>query len=172
MLYLRDPLVDELPHHGLEFMARGQDTTWETGTQNHEAIAGWNGFFDYLDECARVMKVAGWRDVFAGFAAHEHDLSVRMLDSLRGLGADVYGPPGPFARTPTVSFNVGALPARQVAEHLAAQDVAVSDGHYYAYGLMMRTLGLEGRGGAVRASAVHYTSSDDVDALIDALRAL
>lgn len=157
------------PAHGLSFMDAGHEGRWETGTQNHEGIAGWGAVFDYLDECAVRMDVAGPAGVFSRFAEHERSLTAGMLDGLRALGAEIYGLPTEDDRTSTVSFNLPGRKPRAVAESLASRGVCVSDGHYYAHDLMMRTLGLAGRGGAVRASAVHYTSQQDVHRLLEAL---
>lgn len=170
VLYMRDPLLDELPHHGLVFMERGDPLTWETGTQNHEAIAGLLGVFDYLDDVAGKLGAdatgrRAWSAAYDAFAAHERALIIRLLDGLRTSGAHTLGLDGPDRRTATVSFNVPGRDPRAVAEALASRGIAVSDGHYYAYGLMMGKLG----GPAVRASAVHYSSGQDVDRLVDAL---
>jgi selenocysteine lyase/cysteine desulfurase len=95
-----------------------------------------------------------------------------MLGGLRELGAELYGLPGTEGRTATLSFNLPGRAPREVAEALAAENVAVASGHYYAYELMMHRLGLAERGGAVRASALHYTSEDDLERFLSALARL
>lgn len=166
VLYMREPLLDELPHHGLSFMQRGDASTWETGTQNHEAIAGLGGTFDYMDELGGEFGATpgrdAWRALYDAAAVHERALCTRMLDGLRDAGAEIYGLPTADGRTSTVSFNLPGRRAREVADHLAAAGVAVSDGHYYAHHLVMHTLGLAARGGAVRVSAVHYNDDEDI----------
>jgi selenocysteine lyase/cysteine desulfurase len=54
-----------------------------------------------------------------------------------------------------------------VAERLAARDIAVWDGDYYAMEAMTR-LGLQ-PDGAVRAGFVHYNTFEEVDRLLAAL---
>jgi selenocysteine lyase/cysteine desulfurase len=48
---------------------------------------------------------------------------------------------------------------------------AVWQGNYYAVEVMKR-LGLEDSGGAVRAGIVHYNTADEVDGLLAAVSAL
>ena len=59
-----------------------------------------------------------------------------------------------------------------MAAALADAGVAVAAGHFYAHDLVYQELGLAQRGGAVRASAVHYSDDGDVQALLDALAPL
>lgn len=176
-LYLSRPLRERLPGPGLAFFAPGEIINWEPGTQNHEAIAGFGGVFDYLDALACELGVEGdgrarWQRVFAAFHRHETALLERLLAGLARLGAERYGEPGSAGRTATVSFNLPGLAAPQVAEALGREGIAVASGHYYAYGLMMEQLGLAERGGAVRAGLLHYNTAEEVDALLEALERL
>jgi selenocysteine lyase/cysteine desulfurase len=83
-----------------------------------------------------------------------------------------YGLPGVEDRTATVAFNHPERSPVQVAAALADAGVAVAAGHFYAHDLVFDELGLASRGGAVRASAVHYTDDGDVDALLKGLAAI
>jgi selenocysteine lyase/cysteine desulfurase len=71
-------------------------------------------------------------------------------------------------RAPTVAFTVEGLTASRLAFLLAEHNLGVGVGDYYAYRLL-RALGIDNDGGAVRASFVHYTSQDEVDRLTQAL---
>ncbi len=158
-------------------MQEGAIVTWEPGTQNHEAIHAFGGVFDYLDAVAHECGFAGdertrHQQLFDAFARHEHELTAALLDGLRELGAVCYGLSGVDGRTATVAFNLPGRAAPEVAEALAASDVAVASGHYYAYELMMRRLDLQEVGGAVRASALHYTCFEELGRLLDALKRL
>jgi selenocysteine lyase/cysteine desulfurase len=57
-----------------------------------------------------------------------------------------------------------------VAEHLGHHGVAVAAGHYYAT-LPAQALGVMPEG-MVRASLVHYNTTEDIDRLISGLDAL
>jgi cysteine desulfurase family protein (TIGR01976 family) len=139
---------------------------FEAGTQSHEAIAGATAAIDYLRELGR----GDLDSAFAQIHEHETRLSARFLTALPD-GVELYGIRTPEGRTPTFCFNVKGRGAREVAELLAEQDIYVWDGNYYALE-PMRALGIEATGGAVRAGFLHYTTEDEVDRLLEALREL
>ena len=174
VLYLSERMLETLPHHGLTFFPAAHPIDWEPGTQNHEAIVGFGGTLDYLETLAQELGAKGserekWGAVFRAFGAHEHALAERLLTGLADLPVEIYGLKTPEGRTATVSLNVEGYAPQEVAEKLARQNIAVASGHYYAYDLMMKHLGLEERGGAVRVSALHYNTVEEVDALLEAL---
>ena len=85
-------------------------------------------------------------------------------------GLELYGIADPERvgeRTPTFCFNLARWEPRRLAAELAARDIHVWDGNYYALA-PMRALGLAERG-AVRAGFLHYTTEDEVDRLPAAL---
>jgi selenocysteine lyase/cysteine desulfurase len=91
----------------------------------------------------------------------------RLLGGLAARG-DVHLVGAPSRRTPTVAFTVAGRTPQEVAADLGRKGVAVWAGNYYAVELMRR-LGLEDSGGAVRAGVVCYTTDDEVDRLLEAL---
>ena len=74
-------------------------------------------------------------------------------------------------RVSTFAFNVEGHSPRAVAEHLGDRGLAVWQGNYYAVEVMKR-LGLEDSGGAVRAGIVHYNTAGEVDRLLAELERL
>jgi cysteine desulfurase family protein (TIGR01976 family) len=138
---------------------------FEAGTQSHEAIAGATAAIDYL----RELGGGDLDRAFAQIEEHETRLTARFLSGLPG-GVELYGIRTPEGRTPTFCFNVGGRPPREVAELLGERGLYVWDGNYYALE-PMRALGLEDSGGAVRAGFLHYTTEEEVDLLLEALRA-
>jgi cysteine desulfurase/selenocysteine lyase len=102
-------------------------------------------------------------------AAHERELFTPLLEAL--LTDDrvtVYGPHDLERRAPTIAFNVDGFSAAEVAAALAAQEIAVWDGNYYALEAMS-SFGVEA---AVRAGIAVYLTPADVDRLIDAVHTL
>ncbi len=177
VLYLSDEMRDLLSPPKLEFFDKGDTVNWEPGTQNHEAIHAWGGTFRYFEDLSKEMTLEGrererWQKLFDAFHEHEKSLGQKLLDGLHQLGATVYGLPSNEGRTATVSVNLKDLPAEQVATDLGKQGIAVANGHYYAYNLVMKTLGLEKRGGAVRISLLHYSNQAEVDAVLEKLQNL
>lgn len=177
VLYLSDEMRETLNPPRLEFFDKGDTVNWEPGTQNHEAIHAWGGTFRYFEGLSKEMKLEGtererWQKLFDAFHEHETNLGQKLIDGLTNLGATVYGLPTINGRTATVSVNLHDLSPETVATHLGNSSVAVANGHYYAYTIMMKTLGLEKRGGAVRISLLHYSNQDDVNAVLQSLGSL
>ena len=58
-----------------------------------------------------------------------------------------------------------------IAEHLASREIYAWSGHFYAVEVIAR-LGLEEAGGLVRVGLCHYSTAEEVDRLIKALKQL
>jgi cysteine desulfurase family protein len=142
---------EELPH------------ALEAGTPNTAGISG-------LAEGARWVQARG----VAALAARERDLAMRVWQGLAGSTRVVlYGrPPGADGpRTGLVTFNVQGEAASDVGAILDASfGIAVRAGLHCAPGTH-RFLGTFPEG-AVRVSPGPFTTEQDIDALIDAVRAI
>jgi cysteine desulfurase family protein (TIGR01976 family) len=132
---------------------------YETGTLPHELLAGFVAAVEYIDSI-------GWEAI----QAHERELGQRFLEGLPD-SCTLYGVNGMDKRVSTFAFNVEGRSPRSVAEHLGERGIAVWQGNYYAVEVMKR-LGLEDSGGAVRAGIVHYNTADEVDRLLAQLESL
>jgi cysteine desulfurase family protein, VC1184 subfamily len=144
----------------------------ETGTQNHEAIAGAAAAVDFLASLGEgATRRARLQAAFGSLHEHGAALFRRLWSGLCSIeGVRVYGPPPGARRTPTVSFTVSGIPAREVAMHLAGRGVFVSDGDFYATTAVER-LGVS-RHGLVRAGCACYTTEDEVDRLVSGVQML
>ncbi len=128
------------------------------GTPSYEAISAIGAAAEFL------MRVG-----MDTIAAHERELFSPLLDALVDDDrVTVYGPHDLEHRAPTVAFNVAGHTAEQVAQALAAEQIAVWDGNYYALEAMS-SFGVEA---AVRAGIAVYVSPDDVSRLIEAVQRL
>ena len=139
----------------------------ETGTQNHEGIIGAAAAVNYL---ADLGEGAGRRDRLAsGFAKLHEQGSAQFSRMWSGLcsisGVRMYGRPPGHARTPTVSFTVDGVVSDDVARALTRRGVFVSNGDFYATTVIER-LG-HAADGVVRAGCACYTSTDEIDRLIE-----
>ncbi len=180
MLYGRRELLERLPAFRVRPAGHELPGKWETGTQNHEALAGLVGTFRYLERLGAVHGDAGpgadrrarLRAAMAAIHEHERELSrgtLERLGSVRGLRPYGIADPDRLAeRVPTFSFTLDGHRARDVAAHLATRAISVWDGDFYAYELV-RALGLVEAGGLVRIGLVHYNTLDEVDRLVAAL---
>ncbi|MFZ0342172.1 MAG: cysteine desulfurase-like protein [Gaiellaceae bacterium] len=131
---------------------------FETGTLAHELLAGFVAAVEYVDG-------VGWDAI----QTHERALGQRFLDGIPDR-CTLYGLETMEGRVPTFAFRVDGTAPREVAERLAAREIAVWDGDYYAFEVMTR-LGLQ-PDGAVRAGFVHYNTFAEIDRLLEALAEL
>ena len=104
---------------------------------------------------------------------HEARLFSRLLEGLLALpGLRLYGitDPKQFSRrTPTACFTLPGLAPAVIAEKLGAAGIHVWDGNYYAWEAM-KFLGLEEKGGAVRAGLSLYNTGEEVERFLVTLK--
>ena len=144
----------------------------ETGTQNHEGIAGASAAVDFLaslaqGETRRERLRAGLEQL------HERggELTAQLWNGLSEIErVHLYGPPPGSARAPTIAFTVDGMPSIDVAKKLAGCGVFVSHGDFYAMTVVER-LG-QTEHGLVRAGCACYTTADEVERLLAGVRAI
>ena len=176
VLWGRAELLADLP----AYKVRPATDRWETGTQNHEGIAGTLAAVEYLAEVGGQLgdaaPGAGRRErLLAGMRAiegYERGLSERTLAGLASIpGLTVHGladPARAAERTPTFAVTLAGWTPRALAEALAARAIYAWDGDFYATTLV-EDLGLAPTGGVVRLGLVHYTTAEEVDRLVETL---
>jgi cysteine desulfurase family protein (TIGR01976 family) len=174
-LWGRHELLQELPTFREDFIANEPPGKIEAGTLIYENMAGMDAAVRYLETLGRSMiendgtgksasRRAALRRAFDAIRAYEEGLSLEMLRVLNDCGAIIYGVADKkqiSERVPTFCFNLPNIPPAKVTEELATKNIGVRDGHMYSPRLMKR-LGLANETGAVRASLVHYNTSEEV----------
>jgi cysteine desulfurase family protein (TIGR01976 family) len=141
----------------------------ETGTQNHEGIAGASAAVDFL--AALASGGATRRERLSAALKQLHERGGALITQLwNGLSEIVrlYGPPPGTARTPTIAFTVDGVPSTEVAKKLVERGVFVSHGDFYAMTVVER-LGQTAHG-LVRAGCACYTTPEEVDRLLTGVR--
>ena len=186
-LYGRYELLDELEAYKVRPATNQPPGKWETGTQNHEGIAGVLGALEYFEwlgkafggeqeEGLREKGYTGRRLEFkkamTAIRAYEFEISRALLSTLERVpGLRLYGVAEARRldeRVPTFAFTLEGKHPRRVAELLAKEGIYVWDGNYYALAVTER-LGVEQGGGMVRVGAVHYNIRDEIVHLEEAL---
>lgn len=172
VLWGREALVEELDVPKLAPAPDRSAERLETGTQNHEGIVGAAAAVDFLASLAAgATRRARLEAAYAMLHARGEALLERLWSGLRELpGVTLYGPPPGAPRTPTVAFAVRGVPSEEVARALAERAVFVTSGDFYATTVVAR-LG-HASDGLVRAGCACYTTADEIDRLIDGVRAL
>jgi len=154
---------------------------FETGTQNHEGIAGALGALEYLAALGEGHQ--GERDnpthrqprfayAMAAIQSYESQLTRTLIETLSAIpGVRIWGitEEGDLdRRVPTVSFTLEGWHPRDIAAALGKRGIYVWDGNYYALAVTER-LGLEEHGGMVRVGLVHYNTTAEIAKLGNAL---
>jgi cysteine desulfurase/selenocysteine lyase len=98
---------------------------------------------------------------------HEQALTAHALDGLQTVpGLRIVGPVTPIDRGATISFTLDGVHPHDVAQLLDEQGIAVRAGHHCARPVCVRY----GIPATTRASFGVYTTTDEVDALVDGVR--
>jgi cysteine desulfurase family protein (TIGR01976 family) len=169
------PASDELPYK------------FETGTQNHEGIAGVLGaleYFQWLGTQFGADQAQAWSE--AGFSgrklelkkgmsamqAYEKELSKKLIGIVESVpGTRIHGVTD-FnrldERVPTVSFTAEGKDPEKIADALGKLGFYVWNGHNYALAIVER-MGLLEAGGMVRVGPVHYNTLAELEKFGDAL---
>jgi cysteine desulfurase family protein (TIGR01976 family) len=189
ILYGRYDLLDALFAYKVRPATNDLPGRFETGTQNHEGIAGVLGAIEYLEWVGQTFgqdfleKYGGHfsgrrlhlKQAMAAIRAYEFEISRAILGALEEIpGVRLYGLGDPRRleeRVPTFAFTLDGWQPRQVAEKLANRNIYVWDGNYYAINVTER-LGIEDHGGMVRVGPVHYNTLEEVASLKEALWSL
>jgi len=187
-LYGKYDLLNELKAYKVRPASDELPFKFETGTQNHEGIAGVLGALEYFEwmgsqfggEQAGVWKEAGFRDrkliykqAMSTIRAYEVELSRALIETVESIpGTRVYGVTDTDRfdqRVPTVSFTLEGRHPEEVADALGKENVYVWDGHNYALAVVER-LGLLDAGGMIRVGPVHYNTLDEIAQFGEVLR--
>ena len=149
----------------------------ETGTQSHEGIVGAAAAVRFLAGVAGppgdgpTSLRAALVESFARLHADAVPLTQRLWDGLGDLAAVTrYGRPPGTPRTPTVSFTLAGRRSHDVAARLVDDGLFVSSGDFYAQTLVER-LGHAGDG-LVRIGCACYTTAEEIERLLGALRGI
>ena len=166
-LWARKSLLEEMgPFHGGGDMIREvhkYESTWndlpykfEAGTPNIADVVGLGAAIDYLE-------MVGMDNI----RRHELDLTAYTLERMSTVpGLTVYGPRDAEMRGGVISFNFADVHPHDVAQIMDEEGIAIRSGHHCAQVLMERMA----VAAMSRASFYVYNTTEDVDALVGALK--
>src|SRR5215216_5961530 len=138
-VYRLDPAPDHIPDK------------LETGTQNHEGIAGVKGALDFI---ASLGEGASQRErltsAMTKIEEYEADLASRFRVGIRNLpGVKLYTAPDGVRKTPTIAFRVEGRSTDEVCARMLEAGFFVAAGDFYASTLAYK-LSIGDSGGFVR----------------------
>lgn len=153
---------------------------WETGTKNHEGMAGVAAAIDYLadigvnyggaslSDTRRNRLKAAWNVLWP----YEQSLIDRLITGLTAIpGVRVYGITSRFdwdKRVATVSIRKEGTTPEQLALALAKENIFTWNGNFYAVSISER-LGVEASGGLVRIGLAHYNTLQEIDKCLEVI---
>jgi cysteine desulfurase family protein (TIGR01976 family) len=152
---------------------------WESGTNNHECIAGITACVDYIADLGRRAdpsaknRRAAIEAAFTAIHEHEHALMKTLIAGVLAIrGVRFYGISDPKRfdhRCPTIVLRIDGHTPLELATELGERGFFTWDGNYYAINLTDR-LDVEKGGGFLRIGLAHYNTAEEVDRLLAALR--
>ena len=176
----RDQLLRLRPYK-LRVCSEKLPDRWETGTQNHECMAGVTAAIDYIADVGRHHgsgvttrreAIVAAYEVFQQYERELAELLIRGLLDIPGLTFYGITDPAKFAqRTPTVAIRLEGYTPRDLAMRLGERGIFTWDGNYYAINLAER-LGVQQSGGMLRIGLAHYNTAEEVHRLLAELRSL
>lgn len=155
---------------------------FETGTLNHEGIAGAAEAVEFLASVgaglpAQGTEPAGWtarrRSIVRGVFAMEHyeqPLATYFKDELRKIGGvRLYTPPAGHPCTSTISLRLGEIPPKKIAAALGEKGIFTWAGSFYAVQIA-KSLGLYDSGGLLRIGLAPYNTREEIDRTLAEIR--
>ena len=170
ILYGRRELLESLDFPKLIPAPDSAPERAETGTQNHEGIAGAAAAVNFLASLANA-PTRRERLELAFTQLHERGkvLIEQLWNGLQKMSrVRIFGPTTEKARTPTIAFTINDMSSTQVAKRLSERGLFLSDGDFYAMTVIERL----GQTGVVRAGCSCYTTEEEVERLLAGVRAL
>ena len=167
ILYGRAALLEQLEIPKLAPAPDSAPERLETGTLNHEGIAGAAAAVDFLASLApgRTRRESLAR-AYTELHLRGQRLFVRLWRGLSAIpGVRIVGPEPGMPRTPTIAFSLQGRHPDEISRVLGQEGVFVSSGDFYASTVVER-LGLA-PAGLVRAGCACYTTEEDIDRLVE-----
>ncbi len=174
VLYGRSEAFEQLKTYRVRPQKEQMPYKMETGTANHEGIAGTTEAVKFIASLAggknghdlRAAVLSGME----GLEEYESELMQSLIEGLKDIpSVRLYGPTGAAAPcTPTAAFTKEGATPRELATRLGDIGIFVWDGDFYATTLIEK-LGLADSGGVVRVGLAPYNTQEEVDRLLEAI---
>jgi len=167
---IRRDLFEEMGVYTLEPAPEHIPDKLETGTQNHEGIAGVKGALDFISSLGEgTSNREKLTSAMESIKDHEALLAETFRAALGDLpGVDLYAPADAVRKTPTIAFRVQGQAPEEVCARMLEHGFFIAAGDFYASTLAGK-LGIRESGGFVRAGLAPYNTEDEVERFVEAL---
>ena len=142
----------------------------ETGTQNHEGIAGVKGSIDFISSLGEgTSQREKLTSAMKTIEENEAALAESFRTALRDIpGLKLYAAPDGVRKTPTIAFRVKDHTPEEICLRMLEHGFFKAAGDFYASTLAEK-LGIGERGGFVRAGLAPYNTEEEVEKFVQAL---
>jgi cysteine desulfurase family protein (TIGR01976 family) len=142
----------------------------ETGTQNHEGIAGVKGALDFISSLGEgTSQREKLTSAMKAVEDHEAALAETFRKALRDIpGVKLYATPDDVRKTPTIAFTVQGKAPEVVCARMLEHGFFIAAGDFYASTLAEK-LGIRDSGGFVRAGLAPYNTEGEVENFTESL---
>lgn len=146
----------------------------ETGTQNHEAIAGLCGAIGFIERLGsgdnRRQRLKKGMEVIE---AHEQELMESLQQFLKSIPeVTLYRAAEEVAKTPTFAFRIDGIHSREATKFFAEKfNLCIGDGHFYA-STMAEVFPVMDTGGWIRIGFAPYNTLEEIEIFKKALQEL
>jgi len=167
-------LFEELQVYKLQPAPQEMPDKLETGTQNHEGIAGLVGAISFIESLGDgATRGERLQSGMHRIDDHEQNLSDRIERLLEQLPeVTLFRAPAGTRKTPTFAFTVKGINAREATAWFAERyNMNIADGHFYA-STMAEKLGVNPMGGWIRIGLAPYNTLEEVVLFEQGLRDL
>ena len=142
----------------------------ETGTQNHEGIAGVKGALDFISSLGEgTSQREKLTSAMKAVEDHEAALAETFRKALRDIpSVKLYATPDDVRKTPTIAFTVQGKAPEVVCARMLEHGFFIAAGDFYASTLAEK-LGIRDSGGFVRAGLAPYNTEGEVENFTESL---
>jgi len=183
ILYSKKERMEVLKTLKISAQKNNAPDKFETGTLNHEAIAGAAEAIEFIADigskhhghltASHSNNTPRRNNIICGMKAfedYELPLADYFKDELRKIkGLKLYCPPREQLCTSTISFRLENIHPLEVAKRLAQQGIFVWAGSFYVVELM-RALDLSEKGGMVRIGLAPYNTREEIERTLKAIK--
>ncbi|HKH57647.1 MAG TPA: cysteine desulfurase-like protein [Rubrobacter sp.] len=157
-VYRLDPAPDYIPDK------------LETGTQNHEGIAGVKGALDFISSLGEgTSQREKLTSAMKAVEEQEAALAENFRRALRDIpGVKLYAAPDGVRKTPTIAFTLQGKAPEEICLQMLEHGFFIAAGDFYASTLAEK-LGIGDSGGFIRAGLAPYNTEEEVERFVEAL---
>lgn len=175
-VFIKPSLLESLEAKPLRPAPQDGPVKFESGTMNHEGLAGSLAAVEYL---ASLGSGKSRRErLFSAFEAiqeHEADLLWQLIDGIQAIGGytiqGITDKSIAHKRAPTIAITHARHSPQDIEQAMTKANIFSWAGHSYAIEPLGQ-LGLLERGGILRLGIAHYNTQQEIDTTLNSLRAL